>query len=272
MKTALVVGGRGNMGRWFARFFASEGWRVLTSDPRGPLPGFEHVDDWLAAAGAADLVLFATPLDATAPLLRRVRGRTDALVLEIASLKTPVAKELRALSAAGHRVASLHPMWGPDTDLLSDKSLLVLDCGSKAGVRAAKALFRRTAVTIREVPLARHDELMAWSLGLPHAANLLFTEAVSASGKAPTDLLPLGGPTFRNQVATAKAVSRENEDLYYLIQAKNPHTPRVLAQLRRSLDMLRAAVGSRRKFRTLMKRGRAWHRKGAAANGRRKRT
>src|SRR5271165_7509139 len=45
-KRALVVGGRGKMGGWFAEFLASQGFRVMIADPAGGLPGYEYLADW----------------------------------------------------------------------------------------------------------------------------------------------------------------------------------------------------------------------------------
>src|SRR5271168_4541758 len=42
-KRALVIGGYGKMGGWFAEFLASQGFRVSISDPSGCLPGFDRL-------------------------------------------------------------------------------------------------------------------------------------------------------------------------------------------------------------------------------------
>ena len=41
-RTALVIGGAGKMGRWFAEFMASQGFAVEIADPAGAPPGFAH--------------------------------------------------------------------------------------------------------------------------------------------------------------------------------------------------------------------------------------
>lgn len=253
---ALVVGGRGLMGRWFCSFFESTGHEVLTVDPQGPTKGFRRapsVADGLAHLGARDLVLVATPMDASAAVLAEVRAAgTPALVADICSIKAPVAAELRRLGRDGFKVASLHPMWGPDAVLLSDKNLLVLDCGSRAAVRDAKALFKGTAVRVQELPLAEHDRLMGWALGLPHLANLAFSLALARSGLRPDDLEHLGGPTMKQMLRVARAVAHENKALYHGIQARNPATPEVQGALLDALRRLQRATRDPRGFQALM--------------------
>ena len=59
-KRALIIGGRGKMGGWFAEFLASQGFRVAVADPRGAQPGFDLVADWQTDALDFDLIVLAT--------------------------------------------------------------------------------------------------------------------------------------------------------------------------------------------------------------------
>src|SRR5450631_3884602 len=74
-KRALVIGGHGKMGGWFAEFLASQGFRVAIADPRGGLAGFDIVADWQTDALDFDLIVLATPLSATADLLEVLARR-----------------------------------------------------------------------------------------------------------------------------------------------------------------------------------------------------
>src|SRR3984957_12592602 len=68
-KRALVIGGHGKMGGWFAEFLASQGFRVAIADPKGGLAGFDVVADWQTDALDFDLIVLATPLSTTGGLL-----------------------------------------------------------------------------------------------------------------------------------------------------------------------------------------------------------
>lgn len=253
---ALVIGGAGSMGRWFCGFLDSMGYAVRTVDPAGatpPFPRARSIPEGLDGLGPRDVVLVCAPMRAAGRALGEVRRvGTRALVADVCSIKAPVRAELRRMAAAGMTVASLHPMWGPDAVLLSDKNLLVVDCGQPGGVRAAKRLFRRTAVRIHDVPLAAHDELMGWVLGLPHAVNLAFARALRGSGLGPRALAELGGPTFRQQLAVAQQVAGENKALYHGIQALNPRAPGVQRAFERALGDVGRARRSEARFLALM--------------------
>jgi chorismate mutase/prephenate dehydrogenase len=255
---ALVVGGAGNMGRWFAEFFDSKGYGVAVADPRGAPDGYATVTDVAEAAGAFEVVLIATPPSAVGSILKSLHGKTDALIFEIGSLKSPFLAELRELAASGAAVTSVHPMWGPRTELLASKNVVVCDVGNAEANRAARALFEDTAANIFEMPVEEHDRAMARVLGLPHAINLVFGHAMEEQGMPLEALAHLGGPTFVKQLAVTREVIGENKDLYYEIQRLNPHTPEMLDHLRRSLEAFSQAVAAREAFRDYMAEAEAY--------------
>jgi chorismate mutase/prephenate dehydrogenase len=68
---ALVIGGRGKMGRWFVEFLASQGFAVEIADPAGPAAGFAYRPEWQQGPLDHDLIVLATPLGTTASVLDR---------------------------------------------------------------------------------------------------------------------------------------------------------------------------------------------------------
>src|SRR5687767_14835812 len=56
-RTALVIGGAGKMGRWFAEFMVSQGFAVTVADPAGAPPGVPHVIDWKATPLDQDFIV-----------------------------------------------------------------------------------------------------------------------------------------------------------------------------------------------------------------------
>src|SRR3984885_3456033 len=61
-KRALVIGGRGKMGGWFAEFLSSQGFHVTIADPRGAPPGFDQLDDWQGDDPDPAPLVLGTPL------------------------------------------------------------------------------------------------------------------------------------------------------------------------------------------------------------------
>lgn len=255
---AVVAGGAGAMGRWFAGFLQDAGYSITVVDPSGPVDGVDHSTDLASAAADASLVVVSTPPSTVDDVLATLEDATDALVFDIASLKGPFRPRLRSMAEAGQPVASIHPMWGPDTEILADKNLLVCDCGHPGAAAEVRALFDHTAVNLLDVPLDAHDGFMAYTLGLPHALNIVFGDVLRRGPHDFPELADRGGPTFTNQVAIASDLARENKDLYYEIQTLNQHTSAIYGALRAALDGLEDDLVHRDDFVDRMEAVRRW--------------
>ena len=238
-----IVGGAGAMGRWLAAYFEDLGRRVVVVDPRSEATGRPSYPDVETAMARSDVVLFATPIRGTAPVLRRALAvPSRALVCDVLSVKAPIVELLRRAAADGRRVSSLHPMFGPSARTLSGRNLLIVSCGRPDADRDARALFAGSALSIAEVPLDRHDRLIAKSLGLAHAVNLLFLAALAADPASPHDLAQAASTTFHRQSSLARTVADEGAELYLDIQSLNPHSWGMYQELRGALDRLAGIV------------------------------
>jgi len=267
-RRALVIGGRGKMGRWFVEFLASQGYAVEIADPAGPLGTHPYRADWQSDELSHDLIVVATPLGITASILEQLaRHRPPGLVFDIGSLKTPLRQGLECLSRAGVRVTSLHPMFGPDTDLLSGRHVIHVDVGRADAVADAQALFASTMAEQVVTTLDDHDRLIAYVLGLSHAINIAFFTALAESGEAAPRLARLSSTTFDAQLAVASLVAGESPALYFEIQALNQYGGESLAALAEAVTRLQSLVAGQDAagFARLMRRGQAYLQDRAAA-------
>ncbi|HEV8268703.1 MAG TPA: prephenate dehydrogenase/arogenate dehydrogenase family protein, partial [Thermoanaerobaculia bacterium] len=127
-RTLLLVGGAGRMGRRLGGFFRRRGFRVLVLDPAGPVHGYAA--GRLEEASFADVVVVAAALPRVGEALDDVLSRKPrGLVFDVASVKAPVEKALRAAAKRGTAVASVHPMFGPSVPSFRGRDLIVCDVG-----------------------------------------------------------------------------------------------------------------------------------------------
>jgi chorismate mutase / prephenate dehydrogenase len=260
-RRVLVIGGAGRMGRWFARFLAAQGWAVELADPSGPVDGFPCVSDWRTLTLDHELVIVAAPMPATAAILAELAAAPPpGVIFDVGSLKSPLRASLKALRAAGARVTSVHPMFGPDTELLSGRHVIFVDLGDPEATKLARELFSATMATLVEMDLESHDRLIAYVLGLSHALNIAFFTALAESGEAAPRLATLSSTTFDAQLHVASKVAAENPDLYFEIQHLNDYGTESLSALLLAVERLRSLVraGDNAGFRALMERGRAY--------------
>jgi chorismate mutase/prephenate dehydrogenase len=260
-RRVLVIGGAGHMGRWFVRYLAAQGFAVEIADPvDGPAAVVNH-RDWRAVALDHEIIVIAAPMPATAAILEAMAAAPPrGVVFDVGSLKSPLRRGLRVLHAAGGRVTSIHPMFGPDTELLSGRHVIFVDVGSPDATAAARALFEPTMATLVEMDLESHDRLIAYVLGLSHALNIAFFTALAESGEAAPRLATLSSTTFDAQLGVAARVAQEHPDLYFEIQTLNDYGTESLAALLYAVERLRSVVRANDLdgFRALMTRGKAY--------------
>ncbi|MGI8617994.1 MAG: prephenate dehydrogenase/arogenate dehydrogenase family protein [Gemmatimonadaceae bacterium] len=248
-RNAVIVGGAGRMGRWLGRFLSTQGYTTGALDPSATA---DEIDWARRMLWSADLVVCSTPPAVTTQLYADWSAKPPAgVVVDIASIKMPLIEPIRALQDAGGRVASIHPMFGPSTVLLRDADVVICDTGDSEATAAVEKLFLPTTAHIVRLPLADHDRIMADLLSLAHAAAIAFALAL------PETEHPVRSTTFQALESLSAAVVRESPDVYYEIQAMNPHSALALERLRAALDRIVTAVtaGDSQGFRTLLEEG-----------------
>jgi chorismate mutase/prephenate dehydrogenase len=249
---ALVIGGAGKIGGWFSQFMASQGFAVEIADPAG---GATAISDWRASPLEHDFIVVATPLGATNEILRELAERRPrGVVFDVGSLKTPLRAGLNALREAGVRVGSIHPMFGPDTELLSGRHVIFIDLGAGDALERTRNLFAPTMVEQVVMSLDEHDRLIAYVLGLSHALNIAFVTALARSGENAPRLVQMSSTTFDAQFDVAARVSNDSPELYFEIQHLNEYGGESLDALAQAIESVRSAVqaGDAARFKALM--------------------
>jgi len=223
-----IIGGGGKMGGWFERFVISLGYNTQVVEQDDTLD--ERVTN-------ADLIILAVPLGRMRPVLKQILAlQPQGIVLEIASLKSHLVDVVNDGIAGGLQIACIHPMFGPDKDLLVGQNVIICRAGCQAAEQMAISLFSDTAANLAELPLDEHDRYMTWVLNLPHLISLAMGETLRGSGLPFERLTELGGTTFSEQMRVTEEVMSENPELYYNIQHINRHRTELYAALCNSVE------------------------------------
>jgi chorismate mutase/prephenate dehydrogenase len=256
----LIIGGAGKMGGWFVDYFSSQGFLTVVADT-GVKPGPGKCRDWRQAGTDYDVIVVAAPMAISGQILAELAElRPAGLIFDIGSLKSPLKQGLQALRDADCKVASLHPMYGPDTELLSGRHMIFVDAGCAEATAEAKELFAATMIEQLDMSLDDHDRLIAYVLGLSHALNIAFFTALAESGEAAPKLAKLSSTTFDAQLLVSAAVARDNPHMYFEIQHLNDYGLSPLDALCESAGRIREVVasGDEEGFVRLMQKGREY--------------
>jgi chorismate mutase/prephenate dehydrogenase len=245
-RRVLIIGGAGKMGAWFAHFLSSQGFAIEICDPAPATTAFPRIPSWRANGLDHDLIIVATPMKIAGDVLTELATyRPRGVVVDIGSLKSPLRAGLEKLVSAGCKVTSIHPLFGPDTRLLSGRHVVFCDVGVPEATREARGLFASTMAEQIEMSLDDHDRLMAYVIGLSHALNLAFFTALAASGELVPRLQRLSSTTFDAQLRVASLVARDNPHLYFDIQTLNDYGANALQALRSATERIERLVETR---------------------------
>ncbi len=249
-KSALIIGGNGKMGQWFVRFLSNQGFKVDVSDVRSSKNSDRNGDngnniDYFQVELNYDYIIVAAPIAASAKILQELATlQPTGIVMDIGSIKSPLKLPLMNLVDAGCKVVSIHPMFGPDIKLLSNKHVVFIDLGDTESVNKVKALFQPTMVEQIDMLLEDHDRLIAYILGLSHVLNIAFMSVLSESGEAAETLSKLSSTTFDAQLSIGKNVVSENPHLYFEIQKLNNYSKSTLNALSDAVQRIVTVVNN----------------------------
>ena len=255
---AVVVGGGGQMGQWFAQYYESMGFAVSIYDPESKTEhNYPLIDNLEAELNRFDLIVLATPMQITNDLIKHLTVlKPRGVIIEICSLKSPIIDALLEAAAQGIRVASIHPMFGPDAEILAGKNFIFCTANGLVSEEVMQLHFQQTSAHLICLDLQEHDRVMSYVLGSSHLINLLYAGILSDSGETLQRLRSMGGTTFLQQTQVTGKVVAENQDLYFDIQALNDESPMLLQEFQTLLDAYRKAIEDkdRKAFRKLMGR------------------
>ncbi len=247
----LLVGGSGGMGTWLRGFFELAGHTVDLVDPiLGGLPGnagrFARLED-VPDLDVYPAIWVAVPLGRTPQVVDDLVARSPrGVVIEVASIKDPLAGSLARARERQVRVIALHPMFGPSKSFYEELTfVLASHDDAQEERRLLDRLLLHPYTRLVTVPFPHHDRLMGWLLGLAHLTNIVFGAAVTRSGVSADELRACASTTFNRQVKAARPVLNEDPDLYLDIQYLNPHRHEVYAATREALQQIESLVERR---------------------------
>lgn len=249
----VVAGGTGEVGRMFTRWLLRSGAEVTHVDLAAPGPDAPHprhlADDIRApgpesarALAAADLVLLAVPeqvaLDAVTPVARLMRP--GALLADTLSVKSRIAARLRA-DAPGVQAVGLNPMFAPSLPL-PGRPVAAVTVTDGPAARALLALVAGWGARVVELTAREHDALTAAQQAATHAAVLAFGLALGELGTDVPTLCASAPPPHRTMLSLLARIASGSPEVYWDVQAGNPHAAAARGAVGRALERVERAV------------------------------
>jgi len=239
------------MGWWFSKFLKSNGYNVVISDrniqagrTRSKEFDIKFATDYLAAARASDIVVLATPTKVSNRILNQLGRelRKGILIVEISSMKAPVRRAISALQKKGFSVLSIHPMFGPGTKKLVNRSILVVSRTHDSKAEQLLSIFRRLGARMIPCSMDEHDTLATIVITLPHLMSISLIETLRSLRVDMNEINMASGTTFRLHSLVAEAIYQEDHvnEISILADSKTSVLQAFSEQVRIMLNIIRA--------------------------------
>ena len=217
-----IIGGKGEMGKYFADFFEQNGYKVIISDKRTKLTNIQLTKK-------ADVVIVSVPIGVTEKVINEVAPyiKKDGLLLDFTSLKV---FPMKVMSKVKGSYLGCHPLFGPTTSIEGQMIILCKGKGNK-WYKWWKELLIKNKVVVRELTAKKHDNLMAYIQSLTHFSYLALADTLRESGLKLNELLEFHSPIYRMRMDVMGRILDQDPNLYAQIQIQNPDSLKVMNNL-----------------------------------------
>ncbi len=218
--TVGIIGGKGKMGQFFARFFEHNGCQVLISDKRTKLTNTQ-------VARKSDIVIISVPMDKVEHVIEEVgpHMKKRDLLMDVNSIKEPVLKKM--LECSKSAVLGCHPLFGP-TNVLQGQVCVFCSGRGKKWETLMKDLFEQNGAEVRFLKAREHDELMTIVQGLMHFLDIAATKTLQSTRVPIKKYFDFRSPSYRLKLDLMGRTLFQDANLYGNIQMQNPQTVAVL--------------------------------------------
>ncbi len=173
----LIVGGAGEMGRWYARFLKQAGWDVSVhvrnpNAERVARDGGLSIETDLSRSGEFDVVLISVPIDQVSGVVEAVAPvmRAGSLLCDITSVKRGPVRVMNACAPDGVEVIGSHPLFGPSLPDARGQTVILtpVEGRDETWLPRLVQLYTGAGARVEILSPEEHDRMTSVMQGLTH--------------------------------------------------------------------------------------------------------
>ncbi len=177
----LIIGGTGETGRWFARFYKKHGfevmlWGINRRKDIAAQMGVQFADDLDSEIRTSDIVMISVPINDTENTIREIAPKMPAgsLLMDITSIKTTPVKAMLRYAPSDVEILGTHPMFGPSIPDIRGQTVIFtpVEGRCKKWLSIIRSLYEDNGAHIEIMSPEQHDKMMAVVQGLTHFAYI----------------------------------------------------------------------------------------------------
>jgi prephenate dehydrogenase len=229
-KRILILGGTGETGSWFARYFKRKGFDVAVWGPSGKVEvaerlGVRYAHDMVKEVEESDIVLISVLIEKTVEMIQTVAPRMHpgSLIMDVTSIKSGPVRAMKTYAPKGVEVLGTHPMFGPTMPSLFGQTIIFTPVEGKTGkwLSIIQSLFESDGAHVRILEAEEHDEMMAVVQALTHFAYIGIGATLKALDFDVKRSRKFMSPVYEIMIDFVGRILDQNPELYASIQ-KNP--------------------------------------------------
>ena len=235
MTRMLVVGGTGETGSWFARYFKAKGFDIAIWGPSGKVAiakklGVCYALDIISEVKESDIVLLSVPINKTSEVAKQIAPhmKPGSLIMDVTSLKTNPLRAMKMYAPKGVEVLGTHPLFGPTMPDMRGQTIILTPAGrkTKKWFPIIRSLFESDGARIEVLSAEQHDEIMAVVQALTHFAYIGIGATLRSLEFDVEQSRKFMSPVYEIMIDFVGRILDQNLDLYASIQ-ENPKAMRV---------------------------------------------
>jgi prephenate dehydrogenase len=231
--TVGIIGGTGQMGLWFKKFFEANGCEVLIAGRRTELSHEE-------CAKKSDVVVVCVPIESTIDIIKKIgpHVRKDALLMDLTSIKEEPVKAMKKYSKA--EVVGTHPVFGPGVISLKGQTVVLCKGRGEKWFLWLRNLLDSNGAKIKVTTAKHHDEMMAVIQGVIHFSTITISHTLRELGIDVRESEEFSSPIYKLRLDMVGRILNQDPKLYADIEILNPKAKKAIkTYLKTSKNLLK---------------------------------
>jgi len=227
----LILGGTGEMGQWFTRFFKEKGYEVTVWGKGGKTEIARKLEvpfasDLEEAIPVSDIVIVSVPINVTEEAIAEFAPKMKAgsLLMDFTSIKVKPVEAMKKFAPLDVEILGTHPMFGPTIPTIRGQTVILVPVKgrSEKWFPVIRELFEEGGAHVEITTAAEHDRLVSVVQGLTHFAYITIGTTIDRLDFDIKKSRKFVSPVYDIMLDFVGRILGQNPYLYALIQMENP--------------------------------------------------